>query len=167
MRSFWINPVCLLSSHEHIVLKVSYCDKIVSVVCRASCVVFQHFYLSIFFSELFIGFWPNFTGMIPRCSPTKSVQIVPVGCISKSLGQTICFQNATFKKSILSETTRSYLVYNIIYRKFGPWNLGRMHTAWYVEFNFDICWPRFWPLGLLSCFQKYNHKIWTACVVKI
>jgi len=31
-----------------------------------------------------IGFWPNFTGMIPRCSSTKVVQTILVGCISRS-----------------------------------------------------------------------------------
>jgi len=43
--------------------------------------------------------------MIPGWSPTKVVQIVPVGCISRSQGQKIGFQNAIFK-NVLSETTR-------------------------------------------------------------
>ena len=43
-----------------------------------------------------IGFWPNFTGMIPGWSPTKVVQSIPVGCISRSQGKKIGFQNAIF-----------------------------------------------------------------------
>jgi len=44
-----------------------------------------------------IGFWPNFTGMIPGWSPTKVVKIVLIGCISRSRGQIVGFQNAIFK----------------------------------------------------------------------
>jgi len=44
-----------------------------------------------------VGFGPNFTGMIPGWSPTKVVQMVLIGCISRSRGQKIRFQNATFK----------------------------------------------------------------------
>jgi len=48
-----------------------------------------------------IGFWPNFTGMIPWWSPIKVVQTVPVGCISMSQGQKIVFQNAIFKNLLV------------------------------------------------------------------
>jgi len=44
-----------------------------------------------------IGFWPNFTGIIPGWSPIKVVQTVSVGCISRSRCQKIGFQNAIFK----------------------------------------------------------------------
>jgi len=48
---FWWH-LHLYSSPEHEVLRVSYCDRPLSVVCRrASCVVRQPFYLNIFFSE--------------------------------------------------------------------------------------------------------------------
>jgi len=48
-----------------------------------------------------IGFWPNFTGIIPGWSPTKGVQIVSVGCISRSRGQKKGFQNAIFKNRLV------------------------------------------------------------------
>jgi len=123
---------CLFSSPEHKVLRVSYCDRSLSVVRRrASCVNFlAHLStkcsgwaiviglcpsLSVvrrpscvnFFTKTssplkpLIGFWPNFTGMIPGWSPTKVVQIVPVGCISRSQGQKIGFQNAIFKNLLV------------------------------------------------------------------
>jgi len=71
------------------------------VVRRPSCVVRKLFYLNIFSSEPLIGFWPNFTGMIPGWTPTKVVQIVPVGCINRSQGQKIGFQNAIFKNLLV------------------------------------------------------------------
>jgi len=49
----------------------------------------------------FIGFWPNFTGMIPGWSSTQVVQTVPVGCISRSQGQKIGFQNAIFRNILV------------------------------------------------------------------
>jgi len=44
-----------------------------------------------------MGIWPNSTGMVPGCSPTKIVQMVLIGCIGILHGQKIGFQNATFK----------------------------------------------------------------------
>ena len=44
--------------------------------------------------------WPNSTGMILGCSPTQIVQTVLIGCISKSQGQKIAFQNAVFKNLV-------------------------------------------------------------------
>ena len=64
-------------------LRVSYCDRSLSVVVhRPSCVNF--FTYTSFPLKPLIGFWPNFTGMIPGWSPIKVVQIFPVGCISRS-----------------------------------------------------------------------------------
>ena len=51
--------------------------------------------------ELLMGIGPNFTGMIPGWSPIKVVQTVPVGCISRSRGQEIGFQNAIFKNLLV------------------------------------------------------------------
>jgi len=48
-----------------------------------------------------IGFWPNFTGMIHGWSSTKIVQTVPVGCMSRSQGQKLGFQNAIFKNLLV------------------------------------------------------------------
>jgi len=64
-----------------------------------------------------MGILPNSTGMVPGWSPTKIVQMVLIGCISRSRGHKMGFQNAIFKKSsclILQGPALSYLVYNII-----------------------------------------------------
>jgi len=91
------------SSPEHKVLKVSFCDGPLSVVHRPSvrpCVRPSTISTTSSLKPL-IGFWPNFTGMIPGWSPIKVVQTVPVGCISRSRGQTIGFQNAIFKNLLV------------------------------------------------------------------
>jgi len=85
----------VFSSPEHKVLRVSYCDRplsvvrhrLSSVVRRASCVNF--FTLRSSPLKPHIGFGPNFKGMIPGWSPTKFVQMVLIGCISRSQGQKI------------------------------------------------------------------------------
>ena len=41
--------------------------------------------------------WPNSAGMVPGWSSTKIVQMVLIGCICRSWGQKIGFQNATSK----------------------------------------------------------------------
>jgi len=44
-----------------------------------------------------MGIGSNSTGMVPGWSLTEIVQMVLIGCISRSQGQTIGFQNAIFK----------------------------------------------------------------------
>jgi len=95
-------------------LRVSYCDRPLSVVRRrAACV--NIFTLTSSPLKPLIGFWPNFTGKIPRCSSTKVVQTVPVVCISKSRDQKICFQNAIFKH---------LLVWNYKVQRFHVWYIA-------------------------------------------
>jgi len=94
------------------VLRVSYCDRPLSVVVRrascvvrrAACFVRKLFYLNIFSSET--THWTltnmkNFTGMIPVWSPTKVVQMVLIGSISRLRGQKEGFQNAIFKNLLV------------------------------------------------------------------
>jgi len=50
-----------------------------------------------------MGIWPNSTRMVAWWSPTKIVQKVLIGCISRSLVHKTGFLNA---KKIFSETTR-------------------------------------------------------------
>ena len=60
---------------------------------------------------------PNSTGMVLGWSPTKIFQMVLIGCICRSRGQKIGFQNETFQKSSclkLQGPELSYLVYSII-----------------------------------------------------
>jgi len=58
---------------------------------------------------------PNSTGMIPGWSPTKFVQMVLIGCISRSRGQQIGFQNAIFK---------NLLVWNYKVQSFHIWYIA-------------------------------------------
>ena len=103
------------SSHEHKVLRVSFCDSPLSVVrqCVRQCIIF--FIQTTFSLKPFIRFWPNFTGMIPGWSLTKVVQTIPVGCLSRSRGNR--FSKCNFQKSSclnLQGPELSYLVYSII-----------------------------------------------------
>jgi len=45
--------------------------------------------------------WPNSTGMVRGRSPTKIVQMVLIGWISRSRGQKIGFHNAIFKNLLV------------------------------------------------------------------
>jgi len=45
--------------------------------------------------------WPKSTGMVPGWSPTKIVEMVLIGCICRSRGQKIGFQNAIFKNLLV------------------------------------------------------------------
>ena len=65
-----IRDTKLISSPEHKVLGVSYCDRPLSVVRRRASSV--NFFTSPPLKPL-IGFLPNFTEMIPRWSSTKVV----------------------------------------------------------------------------------------------
>ena len=61
--------------------------------------------------ELLMGIWPTLTRMIPWWSPTK---VVLIDCISRSRGQKIDFQNATFK-NLLDQNykTKSFHIWYI------------------------------------------------------
>ena len=57
----------------------------------------------------------NITGMVPGWSPTKTVQMVLIGCICRSRGQKIGFQNAIFK---------NLLVWNNKAQRFHIWYIA-------------------------------------------
>ena len=82
-----------------------------------------------------IGFWPNFTKMIHGWSPIKAVQTVLVGCISRSRGQNIYFQNAIFKNLLVRNyKAQSFYILNIALSR-GP--LPKL---------FKLCpWVQNWP----------------------
>jgi len=109
-----------------------------------------------------IGFWPNFTGMIPGWSPTKVVKRVLIGCISRSRGQKIGFQNAIFKNLLVWKyKTQSFYIWYIASSR-GP--LPKL---------FKLCpwgqnWPR--PVGhnfTLNYIRKTSNDFlsWTAMVI--
>ena len=50
--------------------------------------------------EPLMGVLPNSTAMVPGWSPTKIVQMVLIGCISRSQGQKIGLQIASFKNLV-------------------------------------------------------------------
>jgi len=62
-----------------------------------------------------MGIWPNLTGIVPGWSPTEIVQMVLIGCISRSWGQKIGFQNAIFK---------NLLVWNYKAQSFHIWYIA-------------------------------------------
>jgi len=67
------------------------------------------------FSSETIGFWLNFTGIIPGWSSIKVVQTVLIGCISRSRGQKIGLQNAILK---------NLLVWNYKVQSFHIWYIA-------------------------------------------
>ena len=112
-------------------LKVSYCDSHLSVVCQ--CVNF--FIQTTSVLKPLIGFWPNFTEAIPRCSSTKVVQTIPVGCISRSPSHKIGFQNAIFK---------DLLVWNYKVQSFHIWYIASSRGP--LPNLFKLCpWGQNWP----------------------
>ena len=93
---------------------------IVTVLCPSSVSACVRACVNFFIqttSKLLIGFWPNYTWLIPMCSSTKVVQTVPVDCIRRSRGQKNRFSKCNLKKSSclkLQGPEHSYLVYSII-----------------------------------------------------
>jgi len=78
---------------------------------------------------------PNFTGMISGWSPIKVVQTVPVGCINRSRGQKISFQNAIFK---------NLLVRNYMAQSFHIWYIASSRGP--LPKLFKLCpWGQNWP----------------------
>ena len=55
--------------------------------------------------------WPNSSGMVPGLSSTKIVQTVPVGCISRSQGQKIGFQNSIFKNLVWNHKAQTFHIW--------------------------------------------------------
>jgi len=52
--------------------------------------------------------------MVPGCSPTEIVQMVLIGCMSRSQGQKIGFQNAIFKNLfVLNYKAQSFYIWYI------------------------------------------------------
>jgi len=75
-----------------------------------------------------IGFLPNFTGRIPRGSPTKFVQTISIGCISRSHSQKVGFQNAIFKNSIvLNYKVQSFHIFYIAPSRGPPSKLFKLY----------------------------------------
>ena len=82
-----------------------------------------------------MGIWPNSTGMVPGWSPTKVVQMVLIGCISRSRGQKIGFQNAILK---------NLLVWNYMAQSFHIWYKASSKGS--LPKLFKLCpWGQNWP----------------------
>jgi len=84
--------------------------------------------------ELLMGIWPNSTGMVPGWSSTKIVQMVLIGCIRRSRGQKIGFQNAIFK----------IFVWNYKAQRFHIWHITPSRGP--LPNLFKLCpWDHIWP----------------------
>jgi len=80
-----------------------------------------------FFLEPLMGIWPNSTGMVPGWSPTKIVEIVLIGCISRFLGQKIGLQIAIFKNLVWNSKAQSFHIWYIASSR-GPLHIfGGQH----------------------------------------
>jgi len=84
--------------------------------------------------------WPNSIGMVPGWSPTKIVQMVLIGWISRSQGQKIGFQNAIFKNLLVwNYKAQSFHIWYIITSSgsslpiFGYYNI--MASPWPLTFS--------------------------------
>ena len=64
--------------------------------------------------ELLMVIWPNSTGMVLGWSPTKIVQMVLIGWISRSRGQKIGLQIAIFKNLVWNYKAQSFHIWYII-----------------------------------------------------
>ena len=97
--------------------------------------------------------------MIPGWSPIKFVQTIPVGCISRSRGQKIGFQNAIFK---------NLLVRNYKAQSFHIWYIASSRGP--LPNLFKLCpWGQNWPRSgghnfTLNYIRKSSNDIfsWTA-----
>ena len=102
---------------------------------------------------------PNSTGMVPRWSPTKIVQMVLIGCICRSQGQKIGFQNAIFK---------NLLVRNYKAQSFHIWYIASSRGP--LPQLFKLCpWGQNWPRpgghnSTLNYIRKSSNDMfsWTA-----
>jgi len=102
-----------------------------------------------------IVFWPDLTGMIPGWSSTKVVQTVLVGCISRSWGQKIGFQNEIFI---------NLLVWNYKAKSFHIWYI---YMVYLVLFPWGQNWPRRGGHNFtLNYIRKTSNNFlsWTASV---
>jgi len=114
----------------------------------------QSFYIWCITSPL-----PNSTGMVPGWSPTKIIQMVPIGCICRSWGQIIGLQKAIFKTFLLwNYKAQSFYIwynYNIIYRSSTKvvqiMPLGsKLTPARGSQFYIELYWENFKWLLILN-----------------
>jgi len=82
-----------------------------------------------------MGIRPNWTGMFPGWSPTKIVQMVLIGCISRSRGQ---------KKFFLNATLKNLFVWNYKAKSFHIWYIASSRGP--LPKSFKLCsWGENWP----------------------
>ena len=79
-----------------------------------------------------MGIWPNLTGLIPGWSPTKIVQMVLIGCISRSQSQKLGFQNAIFKNLVWNYKAQSFHIWCITSSR-GPLPIFGGQHQWSTE----------------------------------
>ena len=94
--------------------------------------------------------WPNSTGKVPGWFSTKIVQMVLIGCIYRSRGQEIDFQNSIFK---------NLLVWNYMAQSFHIWDIASSRGL--LPKLFKLCpwgqnWPRPW-VPILHWFMQHRQ----------
>jgi len=140
---------------------VSFCYGPLSVVHRPS-VHASKISLKNFPLKPLIGFWPNFTGMFPRCSSNKFVQMVPVGCISRSRGQKNRFLKCNFQTSSCPKLQGPELSYSfyILYIASSRGPLPKLFKLWPLGQNWPHPWGHNFTLNYIR--KSLNDISWTA-----
>jgi len=86
------------------------------------------------FLELPMGMWPNSTGMVPGWSPTKIVQMVLIGCISRSRGQKLGLQMAIFKNLVWNYKAQSFQIWYTVRTQYND-TVGSNKICQHIEFS--------------------------------
>jgi len=102
-----------------------------------------------------MGIWPNSAGMIPGWSPTKIIKMVLIGCISRSRGWKLGFQNAIFKNILVwNYKAQSFHIWCITSSR-GPLPIFGGQHQWSsvngstMTFDLFLRWATQGPLGPL------------------
>ena len=120
-----------------------------------------------------MGIWPNFTGTIPGWSPTKIVQMVLIGCESKSRGQTI-FCTAIFKNLLVCNFKAQSFHISYITSSKGtlpklfklcPWGSLQMAPLWPLTFSSGERPRALW--ALLLNFFSFVWVIFSSSELKV
>jgi len=106
--------------------------------------------------------WPNSTGMVPGWSPTKIVQMVLFGWISRSRGQKIGLQIAIFKNLVWNYKAQSCQIWYIAPSRsslpiFGYNNI--MTSPWPLTFSSGERPRALWALLFSIYLHNYSYVV--------
>ena len=125
---------------------------------------------------------PNSTGMVPGLSPTKIVQMVLIGCICRSRGQKIGFQNAIFKNLLVwnykfTNIWWTALVVLCKWLHLDPWPLSQVSDLGpfgpscftfirYILYYMQIFVCKEVMKGALSSLQNWRRVFYMPCKIE-